>query len=104
MTFEQHYTNLITDLESKFPKLVKKYDLSVSHSGGGCFHIEMRLDKKRSVLINPYSDDVEYDIPKNEKSKCIFGIYNEDYEEHETFFTPFENGLKQVQKMKGNKK
>ena len=71
MTFEQHYTNLITDLESKFPKLVKKYDLSVSHSGGGCFHIEMRLDKKRSVLINPYSDDVEYDIPKNAKSKCI---------------------------------
>ena len=101
MTFEQHYRNLITNLEERFPKLVKKYDLSISHSGGGCFHIEMRLDKKRSVLINPYSKDVEYDIPKNTKSKCIFGIYNEDYEEHETFFTPFENGLKQLEKMKG---
>ena len=75
----------------------------------------MKNKKPEEVVVEAVNDlfirDIEkllfvhkkYDIPKNKKSKCIFGIYNEDYEEHETFFTPFENGLKQVQKMKGKK-
>ena len=64
--------------------LVKKYDLSVSHSGGGCFHVEMSLGEDQ-ILINPYNKDVEYDIPKSNKSRCIFGIYKDGEEKHKTF-------------------
>jgi len=92
MTYEEHYKSLIGDLNNRFPQLVKKYDLSVTHSGGGCFHIEMSLGEDQ-ILINPYNKDVEYDIPKSNTSQCIFGIYKDDKEEH-TFIKPFEQGLK----------
>ena len=93
MTYEEHFKSLIGNLNKRFPKLVKKYGLSVSHSGGGCFHIEMSLGKDH-ILINPYNKDVEYDIPKSNKSRCIFGIYKDGVEEHKTFFKSFEQGLK----------
>jgi len=75
MTFEEHFQSLIVDLNNRFPQLVKKYNLCVVHSGGGCFHTDYTLNKKLSVLINPYKDDVEYDVPKSKRTKCIFGIY-----------------------------
>ena len=73
-TYEEHFKSLLNDLNKRFPKLVKKYGLSISHSGGGCFHIEMTLGKK-NILINPYDKDVEYDVPKTAKTNCIFGVY-----------------------------
>jgi hypothetical protein len=98
MTYEEHFGNLISDLNSRFPKLVKQYDLSISHSGGGCFHVEMGCvsNKNMPVLINPFNEDVEYDVPKNENSQCIFGIYEEGGEERETFIKPFAEGLKEL--------
>ena len=94
MTYEEYYKSLIADLNNRFPQLVKKYDLSVSHSGGGCFHIEMSL-----------GEDVEYDIPKSNTSQCIFGIYKDgiNEEEHKTFIKPFEEGLKMLNKRKEKK-
>ena len=100
MTYEEHFKSLIGNLNKRFPKLVKKYGLSVSHSGGGCFHIEMSLGEDQ-ILINPYNRDVEYDIPKSNKSKCIFGIYKDGEEEHKTFFKPFEEGLKKLMTKEG---
>ena len=100
MTYEEHFKSLIGNLNKRFPKLVKKYGLSVSHSGGGCFHIEMSL-REDQILINPYNRDVEYDIPKSNKSRCIFGIYKDGEEEHKTFFKPFEEGLKKLITKKG---
>ena len=50
------------------------------------------------ILINPYNRDVEYDIPKSNTSKCIFGIYKDGEEEHKTFIKPFEEGLKMLNK------
>jgi pullulanase/glycogen debranching enzyme len=94
MTYEEHFESLISDLNNRFPKLVKQYDLSISHSGGGCFHIDCVLDENLSVLINPYNEDVEYNVPKNENTQCIFCIYEEDGEERETFIKPFAEGLK----------
>ena len=102
MTFEEHFKSLIENLNNRFPQLVKKYDLSVSHSGGGCFHVDYVLNSKLSVSINPYKDDVEYDVPKSKRTKCLFGIYNEDGEQNETFIKPFEEGLKKLETMKGN--
>ena len=102
MTYEEHYKSLIADLNNRFPQLVKKYDLSVSHSGGGCFHVEMSLGEDQ-ILINPYNRDVEYDIPKSNKSRCIFGIYKDGEEEHKTFIKPFEEGLKMLNKRKEKK-
>ena len=104
MTYEEHYESLIADLNNRFPQLVKKYDLTVSHSGGGCFHIEMSLGEDQ-ILINPYNKDVEYDIPKSNTSKCIFGIYKDgiNEEEHKTFFKPFEEGLKMLNKREEKK-
>ena len=103
MTFEEHYKNLIANLNNRFPQLVKKYDLSVSHSGGGCLHVDYVLNSKLSVSINPYKDDVEYDVPKSKRTKCLFGIYNEDGEQNETFIKPFEDGLKKLETMKEGK-
>ena len=102
MTYEEHYESLIADLNNKFPQLVKKYDLSVSHSGGGCFHIDYVLNSKSSVSINPYKDDVEYDVPKSKKTKCIFGIYDEERNQEKTFIKPFEEGLKMLEQRKVN--
>jgi pullulanase/glycogen debranching enzyme len=82
MTYEEHFESLISDLNNRFPKLVKQYDLSISHSGGGCFHIDCVLDENLSVLINPYNEDVEYNVPKNENS-MYFGILQD--EERKTF-------------------
>ena len=100
MTYEEHFKSLIGNLNKRFPKLVKKYGLSVSHSGGGCFHIEMSLGEDQ-ILINPYNRDVEYDIPKSNKSRCIFGIYKDGEKKHKTFFKPFEEGLKKLITKKG---
>lgn len=100
MTFEEHFNNLIDTLNKRFPKLVKKHNLNVVHSGGGCFHIDFILNKKLSVSINPYSKDVEYDIPKSEKSKCIFGIYDEEGNQTNTFFKSFKDGLKRLEEIK----
>ena len=100
MTYEEHFKSLIGNLNKRFPKLVEKYGLSVSHSGGGCFHIEMSLGEDQ-ILINPYNRDVEYDIPKSNRSRCIFGIYKDGEEEHKTFFKPFEEGLKKLMTKKG---
>ena len=95
-TYEEHFKSLLNDLNKRFPKLVKKYGLSISHSGGGCFHIEMTLGKK-NILINPYDKDVEYDVPKTAKTNCIFGVYeNNDNEDYTTFFKPFEKGLQHL--------
>ncbi len=98
--FEEHFKNLIEDLNNRFPQLVKKYNLCVSHSGGGCFHVDYVLNNKLSVLINPYKDDVKYDVPKSKRTRCIFGIYNEDGEETKTFIKPFEEGLKMLEQRK----
>ena len=100
MTYEEHFKSLIGNLNKRFPKLVKKYGLSVSHSGGGCFHIEMSLGEDQ-ILINPYNKDVEYNIPKSNRSRCIFGIYKDGEEEHKTFFKPFEEGLKKLMTKEG---
>jgi pullulanase/glycogen debranching enzyme len=104
MTYEEHFESLISDLNNRFPKLVKKYDLSISHSGGGCFHIDCVLDENLSVLINPYNEDVEYNVPKNENTQCIFCIYEEDGEERKTFIKPFAEGLKELKTKKKGKK
>jgi hypothetical protein len=39
MTFEEHFKSLIEDLNNRFPQLVKKYNLCVTHSGVGYFTI-----------------------------------------------------------------
>ena len=49
MTFEEHFKSLIADLNNRFPQLVKKYNLCVTHSGGGCFHVDYVLNNKLSV-------------------------------------------------------
>ena len=67
MTFEEHFKSLIADLNNRFPQLVKKYNLCVVHSGGGCFHVDYVLNNKLSVSINPFNEDVEYDVPKDKK-------------------------------------
>ena len=103
MTFEEHFKDLIRDLNNRFPQLVKKYNLCVVHSGGGCFHVDYVLNNKLSVSINPFNEDVEYDVPKDKKTKCLFGIYNEDWEQAKTFIKPFEEGLKKLEKMKKEK-
>ena len=46
MTFEEHFKSLIEDLNNRFPQLVKKYNLCVTHSGGGCFHVDYVLNNK----------------------------------------------------------
>ncbi len=51
MTFEEHFKSLIEDLNNRFPQLVKKYNLCVNHSGGGCFHVDYVLNNKLSVSI-----------------------------------------------------
>jgi len=98
MTFEEHFKSLIANLNNRFPQLVKKYNLCVTHSGGGCFHVDYVLNHKLSVSINPYKDDVEYDVPKTKKTKCIFGIYDEEGNQTKTFIKPFEEGLKMLDK------
>ena len=103
MTFEEHFKSLIADLNNRFPQLVKKYNLCVTHSGGGCFHVDYVLNNKLSVSINPFDEDVEYDVPKDKNTKCLFGIYNEDGEQAKTFIKPFEEGLKKLEKMKGER-
>ena len=103
MTFEEHFKSLIENLNNRFPQLVKKYNLCVVHSGGGCFHVDYVLNNKLSVSINPFDEDVEYDVPKDKKTKCIFGIYSEDGEQTKTFIKPFEEGLKKLEKMKGER-
>ena len=65
MTFEEHFKSLIEDLNNRFPQLVKKYNLCVTHSGGGCFHVDYVLNNKLSVSINPFNEDVEYDVRKD---------------------------------------
>ena len=103
MTFEEHFKSLIEDLNNRFPQLVKKYNLCVNHSGGGCFHVDYVLNNKLSVSINPFDEDVEYDVPKDKKTKCLFGIYSEDGKQTKTFIKPFEEGLKKLEKMKKEK-
>ena len=100
MTFEEHFQSLIVDLNNRFPQLVKKYNLCVVHSGGGCFHTDYILNKKLSVSINPYKDDVEYDVPKSKRTRCIFGIYDEEGNQTKTFIKPFEEGLKMLEQRK----
>ena len=104
MTFEEHFKSLIEDLNNRFPQLVKKYNLCVVHSGGGCFHVDYVLNNKLSVSINPFNEDVEYDVPKDKKTRCLFVIYSDDGEQAKTFIKPFEEGVKKLEKMKKDKK
>lgn len=100
MTYEEHYKSLIKDLNQKFPELVKQYQLSVCHSGGGCFHVEMTLGGL-NILINPFKEDIEYNVPETKNTNCIFGVYDEHGEEQKTFFKSFEKGLKYLMSVTG---
>jgi hypothetical protein len=101
--FEDHFESLRKKLKDNFPELTKQYDLSVGHSGGGCFHVEVIIGKKY-ILINPVSnndiDDIIYDIPENINQNCMFGIYNdnEDSEEQKIITKPFQEGLEHLTK------
>tara|TARA_R110000796_G_scaffold97550_2_gene204615 strand:+ start:5281 stop:5634 length:354 start_codon:yes stop_codon:yes gene_type:complete len=94
------------DLESDLDKLhseknIKKYNLDIYHSGGGCFHVRATIDDVE-FLINSYvNNDCDHVNVPTAKQQCMFGVYHiEGYEEdefnNEYFFDTFENGLKKL--------
>ena len=96
------HMDLIITLNDRFPTLAYEYDLTINHSGGGCFHIDMPLGKNTNVQINPINKDIIYDVPKSVHDNCKFTITDKDQNET-NFEAGFEKGLKRCLKIKQEK-
>mgnify|MGYP003112257791 FL=1 len=87
------------DLNKIHSEKIKKYNLDIYHSGGGCFHVRAIIDDVE-FLINPYvNDDCDHANVPTPKQRCIFGVHyieghGEVYDEY--FFDNFDSGLKKL--------
>jgi len=112
---------LIAELNFSFPTLCHKYELGIYHSGGGCWHVEYP-SAIGTILINPYDEDIDYEVPRTEDSQCMFAIdtqgdgdklSEEELKKHGFEFfhqssegvmtLPFKKGLELISKIKAPK-
>tara|TARA_R100000278_G_C5405530_1_gene141149 strand:- start:278 stop:625 length:348 start_codon:yes stop_codon:yes gene_type:complete len=81
-------------------KLNKKHDISVSHTGGGCYHFEMRghnPEKESHWLINERTEDLNF-VLENMKPDtfCHFGYQDLDNDHGYYFEAQYQTGVEMI--------
>ena len=112
MTFEEHFQSLIEDLNNRFPQLVKKYNLCIVHSGGGCFHIYLEDPKlswdyegesqKEYWILNPIGEhgeggDCDIDFSGELDKEGLWLTSIDSAEGYLDYIDSFENIVKRIE-------
>ena len=103
------HMDLIITLNDRFPTLAYEYDLTINHSGGGCFilqidkeKIEIGITPIEKIIINEKEiEDISHDLTliKDNSSKCLFTKNNvNDGECIDSFELPLLEGLQKLRK------